>query len=374
MYSLTEEQIDFITNDIKSRGISLDDLQLNLLDHICCIIENELESNGDFHEFYRTTISKFFKHDLKEIEEETILLLTFKNYYKMKKTLFVSGAITGFGLVAGSIFKLMHWPGANALLILGIVALSLIFLPLVFLLKVKDSKDKREKVIIGIGILIGILLCIATLFTLMHWPSGNGAIWLTAISISAFILIPVYFLTGIRNPETKTNTIVTSIMLLGATTLMFALFNIRPSRKTLEMKMLNYYQAEILLTKLETKMHADSTGSIALKKEINTTCRQIKKLILQNSIGAKAIPEDFLQKNILIEESNLGINFKDEQEGGKLFSLLISTLKKYNTISKEKIPLGVYENPEVLKRISFFNNYNTLNSITQIQLYLALND
>jgi hypothetical protein len=374
MYSLTEKQIDFIIADIQQRGINLEDLQTNLLDHICCIIENELEPNGDFHQLYQSTISKFFKHDLKEIEEETILLLTFKNYYKMKKTMFISGAITGFSLISGSIFKLMHWPGANALLILGIITLSLIFLPLVFLLKIKDSKSKREKVIIGIGILIAILLCLATLFTLMHWPSGNGAIWLTAIAISAFILIPIYFFTGIHNPETKTNTIVTSIMLLGATTLIFALFNIRPSRKTLEMKMINYYQSESLLAKFKSKIYTDSIHDNTLKMEINATCQQIKKIILQNNIGVKEIPEDYIRKNILIEESSLGSNFNDEQEGGKLFSQLISAIKKYNSTSKEKIPLGIYASADILKSISFLNNYNTLSSITQIQLFLAISD
>ena len=43
MYALSDQQIDFILNDIKIRGVETEDLQLNLLDHICCIIECELE-------------------------------------------------------------------------------------------------------------------------------------------------------------------------------------------------------------------------------------------------------------------------------------------------------------------------------------------
>ena len=48
MYCITEQQITFILNDIKEKGVEMEDLQLNLLDHVCCIIENELEANGDF--------------------------------------------------------------------------------------------------------------------------------------------------------------------------------------------------------------------------------------------------------------------------------------------------------------------------------------
>jgi hypothetical protein len=47
MYTLSEQQIDFILNDIKSRGVVMEDLQLNLLDHVCCIVENELDLDDD---------------------------------------------------------------------------------------------------------------------------------------------------------------------------------------------------------------------------------------------------------------------------------------------------------------------------------------
>src|ERR1051325_2086139 len=98
MYTLNEQQIDFILRDIKSRGVEMEDLQVSLLDHICCIIECELEPDGDFESFYRKIIPKFFKKELREIEEETILLLTFKNYYSMRKTMMITGtaSVVGF--------------------------------------------------------------------------------------------------------------------------------------------------------------------------------------------------------------------------------------------------------------------------------------
>ena len=48
MYSLSEKEIDFILNDIKKNGVELEDLQLNLLDHICCIFENEYNQDENF--------------------------------------------------------------------------------------------------------------------------------------------------------------------------------------------------------------------------------------------------------------------------------------------------------------------------------------
>ncbi len=63
----------------------MEDLQLNLLDHICCIIEQNLKEGDDFEDFYQKTVKQFCKHQLWEIEEETIILLTIKNYNVMKK-------------------------------------------------------------------------------------------------------------------------------------------------------------------------------------------------------------------------------------------------------------------------------------------------
>ncbi len=86
MYCLSGKQIEFILNEIKRNKIEMKDLQLNLLDHICCIIEQDLREGDDFESFCKKTIRQFYKNELREIEEETIQLLIFKNYYTMKKS------------------------------------------------------------------------------------------------------------------------------------------------------------------------------------------------------------------------------------------------------------------------------------------------
>jgi hypothetical protein len=89
MYRVSDEQIEFILNDIKQRGVEMEDLQNNLLDHICCILEQEITEENKFETAYQKVIKQFFKHALWEIEEETILLLKYKNYYKMKRFLHI---------------------------------------------------------------------------------------------------------------------------------------------------------------------------------------------------------------------------------------------------------------------------------------------
>jgi hypothetical protein len=172
MYKISEQQIDFILNDISARGVRTEDLQYNLLDHICCIIEQNLKEDGDFENFYHNTITTFYKHELSEIEEETQLLLTFKNYYTMRKVMLNSGVFAAAILTFGIIFKFMHWPGAGILILLGLFTASLIFIPLYFTIKVKDKKKTSEKVLLAIGSIAGILGIFHILFKVFHWPGA----------------------------------------------------------------------------------------------------------------------------------------------------------------------------------------------------------
>ncbi len=80
MYCLSDQEVDFILKDIVARGIITEDLQYNLLDHICIIIEQNLGQNGDFKEFYSSVIKTFYRYDLSEIEEETRILSAYKHH------------------------------------------------------------------------------------------------------------------------------------------------------------------------------------------------------------------------------------------------------------------------------------------------------
>src|ERR1041384_6976952 len=101
MYRFTEEQINYIRADIERRGIAMERLQEDLLDHICCIIEQRMEEGTNFETFYASVIKTFYKTELKEIETETIILLNNKNYYAMKKAMLISGILSAVILSLG---------------------------------------------------------------------------------------------------------------------------------------------------------------------------------------------------------------------------------------------------------------------------------
>jgi hypothetical protein len=266
MYCLSEKQIEFILNDIRARGVELESLQLNLHDHICCIIEQNLEENGDFESFYQKTIKTFYKDELWEIEEETLLLLTYKNYYAMKKIMIISGITAAATFITGSVFKIMHWPGANALIILGMITSSLIFLPIFFLFKKNETVENKNKLILAIGTLDGILFCVASLLKIMHWPGAHG-LWILTLGLMVLVFIPLFFFNGIKNPATKTNTIATTIILIIVAGFFFALTSLRPSKQVTISKMYACLQNEELIKRQKLQLQDSSIKNSELNLE-----------------------------------------------------------------------------------------------------------
>ncbi len=225
MYNVTDEQVDFILNDIKAHGVILEDLQDNLIDHMCCIIEEELPEGGDFYKFYESILPRFFKQNLKELQEETDNLLTFKHYYAMKKTLNISGISSALLILIGAIFKTLHWPGAGITLLLGGLLFCFVFLPLMIVLKFKDETSKTDKWVLSLGFLLGIGMSVGIIFKLMYWPYANLLIrWSETVFIFGYV--PLYFFTRIRRPDLKFNTIVNSVLMMVCGGMLYALFNL----------------------------------------------------------------------------------------------------------------------------------------------------
>lgn len=225
MIKISESQIEFISQDIAVNGVVLEDLQNNLLDHICCIIENEMEENDDFATFYATIIPRFFKSSLYEIQVETDNLLTFKHFYAMKNTLKISGLIAAPLLFIGAVLKVMHLPGASLGLLLGGLIFSLIFLPLMIVLKFQDEETIIDKIVLSLGLFLGIGASIGVILKLLHWPLASiFMIWSSALFI--FLFVPLYFITRYHRVELRFNTTVNAVLMMAFGGMLFALMNL----------------------------------------------------------------------------------------------------------------------------------------------------
>ena len=162
MYQITDEQIDFILDDLTARGIHLEGLRQSLLDHICIIIEQELDGDGDFEAFYGTVIRRFYRAELRELEDAAIflaetrhrvILLSRKQFFAWLFTL-VLGPALAYDIV-GLLFTAKP-PGV--ILPVGIWGPTVVFplFPLLILLVLYFTPDRFDPLIPkGAKILLG---------------------------------------------------------------------------------------------------------------------------------------------------------------------------------------------------------------------------
>lgn len=378
MYTLSDQQIDFILDDIRRNGIETEDLQYNLLDHVCCIIEQELEENGDFEHFYRETIRKFYTNRMAELEEETQSLLTFKHYYTMKKLMIVSGIFAGMVFSSGIVFKFAHWPGASALIVVAILTLSLVFLPLYFTLKIQEKEETKDKVLTGLTSLVCIGISLSVLFKVMHWPYAN-ALGLVSLFILMLLFLPVYFITGIRNPDTKMNTILSSVLIIGGCGLFLTLVSSPQSILIKnEIVMSSYLRSEMILQSELKMWRTSNTPEVSertkLANAIIAQCEELKSEILLRETGCATLVGDHACKNPMeIKEGIVQDYFKGERSLRPQLENLTSTIRQYNQYLNKQFQQPIGEDA-LLSNLNETRTPGYINSIIQTEMFVIQNE
>lgn len=358
MQALSHEQVAFITSDLQRQGIESEELRLSLLDHICTLVEEELENESDFPVVYSRVLPRFFKKELKEIQTETNLVLTYKHYYAMKRTMIISGALSALTFVLGSFFKIMHWPGAGVMLCLAVLVFCFGFLPILFVLKTKESISSRDKIVLFIATLFGIIVSLASLFKVQHWPGAN-MLWISALSILVFLFLPIYYLTGIRNPEAKLNTTISSILILVAAGILFMMTNLRSSAwlefGTDLAEQQIYVTRDALNASTNAVVASVAPERIADAKAIQSDCDQLYNAIegIKGDLVKRATDDDpkiSELEAIAMNKGNFGLPvstlFDNEGKESPLLQLLNANLLNLRKTMQEKHGLA---NPMLLK-------------------------
>lgn len=201
MPELSLGHIDQITRDISGEEISFSHLLEDLIDHVCCDVENEMQNGLSFSEAYRNVKQKMGSRRLKEIQEETLYAVDTK-YRFMKNTMKISG-VAGtvlFGFAA--LFKIQHWPLAGILMTFGALVLALIFLPSALNVLWKETHNTKRLFLFISAFFAGILFIIGTLFKIQHWPMAGAILTLSALSGILFF-IPALALSRLKDQENK---------------------------------------------------------------------------------------------------------------------------------------------------------------------------
>ncbi|HYG38380.1 MAG TPA: hypothetical protein VD908_07180 [Cytophagales bacterium] len=181
---LSQKQTEFILMDIRQRGITMPELEVDLLDFLCSSVEQEMENQPDFESAYLIVLKTLKPNELKMTQQNIRDLLENRVSLLEKVTY-----LTLFALLSGIAGYLLFIPFAGALISIS----ELCLIGLYIYSNVRwyfnpDGKSKSQKAFILAAVFIIFLFIISIIFKLYHWP---GAGYLMVISLSILIFLPI---------------------------------------------------------------------------------------------------------------------------------------------------------------------------------------
>jgi hypothetical protein len=211
---LNEQQVEQVLIHLRSKGIAMQSLEDDLLDHVCCMIEARNE-NKLFDEVFKEVMLEFSADELRMVQKETNRLITLLKLKTMNTTLRISGLVSAISILTGSIFKIMHWPGANMLFVIGMFLMDVLFLPLFFALRYKQAENENKHLLLSIsGAIVGVLTALGIWFKMMHWPGASFMLY-SAIAILLLGYLPVYIFAVYRKSLNKVNVFSNVILIIA---------------------------------------------------------------------------------------------------------------------------------------------------------------
>lgn len=201
MYSLSSNEINLIENMVDDAEISYSHLRDDLIDHLCCDIENEINGGISFHDAFELVREKTGLRRLRKIQEDTILLIN-KRYRIMKNIMKIFGIITLIMLAVGATFKIFHWPGASILLAFGFLLLITVFFPATIWVLRKEAKFKSKTLFTIITYLSFSIFMAGVLFKVQHWP-GSGMLLVVGLGSITFLFLPYLLFQNLKSSTNK---------------------------------------------------------------------------------------------------------------------------------------------------------------------------
>lgn len=201
MPELTLNNIDRISADIKKQEITFSHLLDELIDHVCCDVENEMKKGLSFADAYQKVKKRMGPRRLKEIQEETLFAVDTK-YRKMKNTMKISGIAGTLLLGFAAIFKIQHWPGAGIMLDIGALTLAFVFMPTALGVLWKETHSSKRLFLFISAFVAGTGFIAGTLFKIQHWP-GAGYILMLGALVGILFFIPSLLVNRMANKDNK---------------------------------------------------------------------------------------------------------------------------------------------------------------------------
>lgn len=109
----------------------------------------------------------------------------------MKNVNYIIGLLSLIVLLTGIIFKVMHFPGAGIAFILGMGLMVFVFLPIAYRNLLKSTTDSLLKWVYHAAFISFFIDFVGVVFKVLHWP-GAAKLMIIGIPLPFIFFLPLY--------------------------------------------------------------------------------------------------------------------------------------------------------------------------------------
>lgn len=196
MQVLAADQIKHIEDRLAHASLTNKSLTIDILDHICCMIEDRLELGTDYNQAEKEVFSQMGVLQIQAIEQETNILT--QNKLIMKKRTKIIGLTALALMLAGFTMKQLHLMGAGVTWGVGVLTAVFGFALFLTVDRFKYEASSKGKLVSIIGYLGAASFLLGLGLKVLHWPIATDAM------ISGGLVLLIHFLmsNSFRSQET----------------------------------------------------------------------------------------------------------------------------------------------------------------------------
>ncbi len=284
----------------------------------------------------------------------------------MKKTLIILGYFILFIISFGTLFKLQHWPGSGALLVLGISGFAIIFLPLFFIQRMLENGKPLNIITNIFGLLSTSTIFMGVLFRVQHWPGGSMMV-VTGTFVFAFPTLILYTVQQFKEYDRKfsefwrtiTMGVLVSVFLMfwGLTTSKNILFSyLKVEDATIETNKNLLEFNNFLLIQIDQKHTDNSQYHEAITTIHESTTKMMNSIEeIKNELLQYTVPEGTTNhwNSNALDNYDIPTNYLGTSQSEKGIDLWQS-LNRHKMILSEQLNKISFENPDIIKSMGDF--------------------
>ena len=165
-----------------------------LYDHLCCFVENEIQSGAHFDTALQNALRSISPNGLEEIEKEIFDLLYTEKIIAMKKSVVIFGFLATFTFFLAFLFRHLKWEGKEIISFASLALIAFFVIPLIIgmMRRGYEALTGADKFRIISGCTGGFVACVGQMFKILHYPGAN-LLFLIGMLILTFAFLPVFF-------------------------------------------------------------------------------------------------------------------------------------------------------------------------------------